>query len=164
MQAMAVLANILKTIQYVAIAYLTNWSVVASRCLTLQYALPGLLLLAFGQHLNAAVYRVLGVNGVYYGARFGKSIPWVKGYPYDRFRDPQVCAVKGDCDVMESPSADGSRRGRDPSTVVAWKSTDSSPDLSFVDLASFAVPGLHRLSCRCIHHRLPSGADPVVVL
>jgi methylene-fatty-acyl-phospholipid synthase len=27
--------------------------------------------------------------GVYYGARFGKSIPWVYAYPYSHIRDPQ---------------------------------------------------------------------------
>ena len=50
-----------------------------------------------GQWLNVSVYRALGAEGVYYGARFGKAVPWVRGWPYTAstglvdvpIRDPQ---------------------------------------------------------------------------
>jgi hypothetical protein len=37
------------------------------------------------------VYSLLGIDGVYYGARFGKAIPWVTEWPYSSayMRDPQ---------------------------------------------------------------------------
>jgi phosphatidyl-N-methylethanolamine N-methyltransferase len=30
-----------------------------------------------------------GQDGVYYGSRFGKDIPWATGWPYNSLRDPQ---------------------------------------------------------------------------
>jgi hypothetical protein len=35
------------------------------------------------------VYLLLGEDGVYYGARFGKKLPWVEKFPFGYFRDPQ---------------------------------------------------------------------------
>ncbi|GAB4850544.1 hypothetical protein Ancab_029854 [Ancistrocladus abbreviatus] len=46
-------------------------------------------LIIVGQFLNLRVYQLLGEFGVYYGMRFGKSIPWVKEFPYGYVRDPQ---------------------------------------------------------------------------
>ncbi|GAB2293669.1 hypothetical protein Dimus_027882 [Dionaea muscipula] len=43
----------------------------------------------FGQFLNFRVYQLLGESGVYYGARFGKNIPWVTEFPYGYVKDPQ---------------------------------------------------------------------------
>jgi methylene-fatty-acyl-phospholipid synthase len=31
----------------------------------------------------------LGEDGVYYGVRFGKQIPWVQKFPFGYIRDPQ---------------------------------------------------------------------------
>ncbi len=36
----------------------------------------GLAIASVGQYLNAAIYRAIGVNGVYYGTRLGKNVPW----------------------------------------------------------------------------------------
>jgi methylene-fatty-acyl-phospholipid synthase len=35
------------------------------------------------------VYALLGEEGVYYGASFGKKLPWVEKFPFGYFRDPQ---------------------------------------------------------------------------
>ncbi|GAB2228239.1 hypothetical protein Drorol1_Dr00010069 [Drosera rotundifolia] len=35
------------------------------------------------------VYQLLGEAGVYYGVRFGKTIPWVSEFPYGYVKDPQ---------------------------------------------------------------------------
>jgi len=43
----------------------------------------------FGQYLNYKVYQLLGINGVYYGVRFGKHIPWVTAWPYSVMANPQ---------------------------------------------------------------------------
>lgn len=47
--------------------------------------LAGGALVAAGQVLNAAVYATLGSNGVYYGARLGRVVPWVHGFPFRAF-------------------------------------------------------------------------------
>ncbi|GMI46014.1 hypothetical protein TrCOL_g12731 [Triparma columacea] len=39
--------------------------------------------IALGQFLNFSVYKAIGKKGVYYGAKFGYSVPWVKGFPYN---------------------------------------------------------------------------------
>lgn len=46
-------------------------------------------LVLFGQLLNYRVYELLGVEGVYYGTRFGKHIPWVTAWPYSWISNPQ---------------------------------------------------------------------------
>jgi len=84
---MAMWANILKSIQYASISALTNWNIVWERAHEPTLLLPAVALIIFGQHLNIAVYNALGVNGVYYGNRFGKDIPWVKSYPYNVWQD-----------------------------------------------------------------------------
>jgi hypothetical protein len=45
--------------------------------------LAALLLGGYGQALNVGIFRAIGREGVYYGARLGKRIPWVKGWPFD---------------------------------------------------------------------------------
>lgn len=45
--------------------------------------LAALLLGAYGQALNVGIFRAIGRDGVYYGARLGRRIPWVKGWPFD---------------------------------------------------------------------------------
>lgn len=88
MQSMAFWANVLKVVQFASIYMCTDVPAVLSG-LTVQTVVLAGLLLAFGQHLNYKVYELLGVDGVYYGARFGKSIPWVTSYPYSAMQDPQ---------------------------------------------------------------------------
>jgi len=48
-------------------------------------ALLGLALVAAGQVLNAAVYATIGGDGVYYGVRLGRTVPWVHGFPFRLF-------------------------------------------------------------------------------
>ena len=55
----------------------------------------GLLLVVVGQVLNAAVYRTIGGDGVYYGARLGRVVPWVHGFPYRLFRGASKRASAG---------------------------------------------------------------------
>lgn len=38
--------------------------------------------IAVGQVLNFAVYASIGGDGVYYGTRLGKRVPWVHGFPF----------------------------------------------------------------------------------
>jgi methylene-fatty-acyl-phospholipid synthase len=45
--------------------------------------------LAMGQVLNIAIYRAIGVNGVYYGVRLGNPVPWCKGFPFNVVSHPQ---------------------------------------------------------------------------
>lgn len=88
---MATYAHVLKVIQFLLLAYCTPWDVVAERVTQPALLLPALAFFAFGQHLNFRVYSLLGVDGVYYGARFNKAIPWVTEWPYSSayMRDPQ---------------------------------------------------------------------------
>lgn len=47
-------------------------------------------MLVFGQALNSGVYAALGTVGVYYGVRFGRTVPWHHGFPYNLgISDPQ---------------------------------------------------------------------------
>lgn len=54
------------------------------------WTLVDLALIGFGQALNSGVYKALGTTGTYYGCRFGESVPWVTGFPYNLgLPDPQ---------------------------------------------------------------------------
>lgn len=54
----------------------------------LQYLLT-LLLGGAGQVLNAAIFKAIGHEGVYYGFKLGHKIPWVTGFPFDTVSHPQ---------------------------------------------------------------------------
>eukprot|EP00213_Chloropicon_mariensis_P005753 CAMPEP_0197474528 /NCGR_PEP_ID=MMETSP1309-20131121/5968_1 /TAXON_ID=464262 /ORGANISM="Genus nov. species nov., Strain RCC998" /LENGTH=168 /DNA_ID=CAMNT_0043014201 /DNA_START=387 /DNA_END=893 /DNA_ORIENTATION=- len=49
----------------------------------------GAILFAAGQALNLGVYKALGVDGVYYGIKYGKKVPWVTGFPFNICPHPQ---------------------------------------------------------------------------
>lgn len=85
--SMAMVAHLFKLLQAVALGSVTDWQ--AARSLPAAWVAAAIVLFAAGQHLNIFVYARLGHTGVYYGARFGKSVPWVTGYPYSVMRDPQ---------------------------------------------------------------------------
>ena len=92
-------AHVLKVIQFVSIGMCTDWNKIQATAMNPLYAVPAVAFLLFGQHLNARVYELLGVDGVYYGYRFGKHIPWRTEWPYSHVRDPQylgsACTVVG---------------------------------------------------------------------
>ena len=49
----------------------------------------GGMLFAAGQTLNMGVYKTLGFDGVYYGFKYGKKVPWVTGFPFNICPHPQ---------------------------------------------------------------------------
>ena len=49
----------------------------------------GGVLFAVGQALNIGVYKTLGKDGVYYGIKYGKKVPWVTGFPFNICPHPQ---------------------------------------------------------------------------
>ncbi len=51
--------------------------------------LAALALVAFGQSLNAGIFTAIGHEGVYYGFKLGKKVPWVNGWPFDTVSHPQ---------------------------------------------------------------------------
>lgn len=77
---MAQVAHILKAFQVISLVSVATFSVPPLICVAL---------FAFGQFLNYRVYDLLGEDGVYYGALFGKKLPWVEKFPFGYFRDPQ---------------------------------------------------------------------------
>eukprot|EP00882_Tetradesmus_deserticola_P011688 GHRQ01012366.1.p1 GENE.GHRQ01012366.1~~GHRQ01012366.1.p1 ORF type:complete len:196 (+),score=42.00 GHRQ01012366.1:208-795(+) len=48
-----------------------------------------LLLLCYGQSLNVGIFQAIGHDGVYYGFKLGRVIPWVNGWPFDTVSHPQ---------------------------------------------------------------------------
>lgn len=70
-----------------------------------------LVLVATGQILNGAVYRSLGIDGTYYGVRFGKHVPWCTSFPYnlEYMRDPQyvgaILSIAGLTPLLKIPGA-----------------------------------------------------------
>jgi len=54
------------------------------------YKIWALSLIIVGQALNSGVYNSLGVQGVYYGKRFGYPVEWVTTFPFNlNLYDPQ---------------------------------------------------------------------------
>eukprot|EP00948_MAST-09A_sp_MAST-9A-sp1_P000148 g148.t1 len=45
--------------------------------------ITGLQLLLLGQAMNIGIYRAIGKNGVYYGARLGYKVPWSTSFPFN---------------------------------------------------------------------------------
>ena len=47
-------------------------------------------LILVGQSLNLAIYRAIGNDGVYYGFKLGRTVPWCSGFPFNiGLRHPQ---------------------------------------------------------------------------
>ena len=47
-------------------------------------------LLAVGQLLNLAIYKAIGKDGVYYGFKLGRPVPWSTAFPFNaKYRHPQ---------------------------------------------------------------------------
>ena len=49
----------------------------------------GLALFGCGQALNMGIYHAIGKEGVYYGCKLGKDIPWCEGFPFNVCGHPQ---------------------------------------------------------------------------
>jgi hypothetical protein len=50
--------------------------------------------LATGQTLNIYIYRAIGNDGVYYGFKLGREVPWCTGFPFNiGLRHPQYVGV-----------------------------------------------------------------------
>mmetsp|Transcript_159865 Transcript_159865/g.282000 ORF Transcript_159865/g.282000 Transcript_159865/m.282000 type:complete len:214 (-) Transcript_159865:8-649(-) len=49
-----------------------------------------LTLLGLGQSLNLGIYAAIGHDGVYYGFKLGRAVPWATGFPFNLgLRHPQ---------------------------------------------------------------------------
>jgi methylene-fatty-acyl-phospholipid synthase len=48
-----------------------------------------LVLVCYGQSLNVGIFSAIGHDGVYYGFKLGRKIPWVTGWPFDSVSHPQ---------------------------------------------------------------------------
>lgn len=82
----------LKAIQFLCffVWLISNGSFVSAESFSFFRILPAALLMGAGQLLNSAVYKTLGHDGVYYGVKFGKTIPWVEGFPFNMgIKSPQ---------------------------------------------------------------------------
>ena len=77
-------AHIGKVIQALLVLPCVNWADAAAQPVYMWLA--GVALAAAGQTLNFRVYQLLGHDGVYYGARFGRRIPWVTAWPFSSVR------------------------------------------------------------------------------
>jgi methylene-fatty-acyl-phospholipid synthase len=53
----------------------------------------GALLIISGQALNASVFYRLGRIGVFYGNKFGYSVPWSRKFPFSVFEHPQYAGA-----------------------------------------------------------------------
>lgn len=52
------------------------------------------ILLLLGQALNLAIYQQIGKDGVYYGFKLGRAVPWCTGFPFNvGLRHPQYVGV-----------------------------------------------------------------------
>ena len=76
-----------------------TWYTYTAPCANLLEITPfqwvtGLQLILFGQLLNFSIYDAIGKNGVYYGNKFGISIPWCTSFPFNVFTaHPQYCGA-----------------------------------------------------------------------
>ena len=98
--AMANGAHVFKAAQFYALyrwyttagagAWANDWAGVAQWQWLVAVACAGA-----GQFLNYSIYKAIGEDGVYYGTKFGKHIPWCYDFPFDRpwLRHPQYLGV-----------------------------------------------------------------------
>jgi protein-S-isoprenylcysteine O-methyltransferase Ste14 len=65
---------------------------------TLDFVISALFI-SIGQVLNWAVWKKLGIDGVCYGVKYDKPVPWITSFPYNIMNDPQyigaICTVWG---------------------------------------------------------------------
>lgn len=99
--SMALIAQFIKAFQILVLLvwYLTNASFFPLENHPTFLLLVSVPLLIFGQFLNASIYKAIGVDGVYYGCRLGKDVPWCTSFPFTHFKHPQYvgsgCTIAG---------------------------------------------------------------------
>lgn len=57
--------------------------------ITLLQWLAFLAMVCYGQSLNVGIFQAIGHDGVYYGFKLGRKIPWVTGWPFNTVSHPQ---------------------------------------------------------------------------
>ncbi|CAE8689459.1 unnamed protein product [Polarella glacialis] len=79
-------------------------------------------LVAAGQALNFATYNAIGNAGVYYGFKFGVTVPWCYGFPFNSgLRHPQYTGVVLTlCGALPVLLSDETARKGLPQAIVAW--------------------------------------------
>ena len=86
----AQLAYLMKILSFLAIGvYSYSLGSYEFSNMTSTRCLLALALFGVGQFLNMSVYKAIGVNGVYYGTRLGKKVPWYNGFPFGTVPHPQ---------------------------------------------------------------------------
>lgn len=89
-QAMYKIACGLKIVQFVTFAaYWLSLGAPQFDQITAVRFLIFVVFFAIGQALNAGIYKAIGIDGVYYGCRLGKTIPWYNGFPFNVCPHPQ---------------------------------------------------------------------------
>ena len=70
----------------------------------------GTVLIIVGQILNAGVFYRLGKHGVFYGVKFGHSVPWSRAFPFSLLSHPQyvgtAMSIWGFFLIMRFPQSD----------------------------------------------------------
>ena len=88
---MALIATILKPIQFLSFIfwYIGTGAMNNLYDLSIWSYLLFIILFGIGQILNAGIYKAVGKDGVYYGIKLGKKIPWCTGFPFNVVAHPQ---------------------------------------------------------------------------
>jgi phosphatidyl-N-methylethanolamine N-methyltransferase len=75
-----------------------------------EHTVPGIALMVVGQTLTLSAFARLGTVGVFYGNRFGYSVPVCRHFPYSVFAHPQyvgaVLTIWGVFLIMRFPAPD----------------------------------------------------------
>jgi len=83
------MALILRALQLSTLFLNWAWSLLVLGAFHWSTFLIGAVCCAVGQALNVYVFQTLGKEGVFYGNRFGKTIPWVSSWIFDTISHPQ---------------------------------------------------------------------------
>ena len=83
-EALQIGLGINKVIQIITvITFCLVYNVTFNDDISYFYVLLSIIGVGIGQFLNYSVYKALGVNGVYYGVKFGKKVPWCTQFPFN---------------------------------------------------------------------------------
>mmetsp|Transcript_21734 Transcript_21734/g.35946 ORF Transcript_21734/g.35946 Transcript_21734/m.35946 type:complete len:190 (+) Transcript_21734:176-745(+) len=86
----AIVASIIRTTEFALIfsGWIHHGTIAALTPLVL-----GVAAICVGQFLNVHVHRKLGVDGIYYGIKLGRPIPWVYDWVFDNLTHPQYIGM-----------------------------------------------------------------------